>query len=76
MHEILSILLNLVALYLVIGIFFSLIFMFKGLHKIDSSAAGTGLLFKLLIFPGCVLFWAFLLYKWFLNKKNDTNTTK
>lgn len=52
------------AIYLVIGVLFSLFFLTKGLGKIDKNAIGTGIGFKLIILPGVILLWAYLLPKW------------
>lgn len=51
--------------YLSLGIIFAIYFVFYKIRKIDTSADRTTLLFKLLIFGGCVLLWP-----WLINKKN------
>lgn len=51
------------ALYLMVGVLFSVYFYAKGAAKIDEGTAGTPWHFKLIIFPGVVLFWSVLLIK-------------
>lgn len=58
------IMLNIAAIYLLIGLVFALLFLIKGLHRIDAGAEGSGFLFKLLILPGVIAFWPFLANKW------------
>jgi hypothetical protein len=50
--------------YAVIGLLFALAFVFRGVQKIDSQAAGTSFFFRCLIFPGSVAFWPLLLRRW------------
>ena len=54
-------LLLLMGVYLVVGIFFSFYFLFKGMVKLDDGTANTPWHFKLLIWPGTVLMWSVLL---------------
>jgi hypothetical protein len=51
-------------LYGAIGIVFALVFVVKGVQQIDEEAVGAGWGFRLLILPGCVAFWPFLLRRW------------
>lgn len=51
------------AIYLIFGVVFSFYFYLKGASKIDEGTAGTPWHFKLIIFPGVVLFWSVLLTK-------------
>ncbi len=64
MEQIISIILLIVLIYIITGIFFSLIFIWKGLSKVDHGVEGSGKLFKVLIFPGLVTFWPLFLIKW------------
>lgn len=57
-------LLLLLAIYLVLGFFFSLVFIFKGLVKVDPSTEGTSIWFKMLILPGLCAFWPLFFTKW------------
>ena len=48
-------------LYALIGAVFGLAFIAFGVQRIDSGAKGSGIGFRLLIFPGSVAFWPLLL---------------
>ena len=63
MMVVVDIFLGLVAVYLVVGILFSIYFYAGGGEKIDEGMKGTPWHFKLIIFPGIVLFWSVLLKK-------------
>lgn len=52
------------AAYCAAGALFALIFVFAGAARIDRATKGTGVLFRLLILPGAVLLWPFLLLMW------------
>jgi hypothetical protein len=48
-------------LYMTLGVVFAIAFVCVGVKRIDSQAVGTGLGFRILIFPGSVAFWPLLL---------------
>ncbi len=50
--------------YLALGLVFACAFQALGLTRVDASAAGGGIGFRLLITPGLVLLWPLLLMKW------------
>ena len=50
--------------YGAIGMVFALVFVAKGVQRIDEEAIGAGWGFRLLILPGCVAFWPLLLKRW------------
>ncbi|MFN8291045.1 MAG: hypothetical protein U0U70_12380 [Chitinophagaceae bacterium] len=50
--------------YLAIGLLFAIAFVIKGAARIDETAKGSGWGFRLIIIPGSVIFWPFLLRKW------------
>jgi hypothetical protein len=52
------------SLYTAIGILFAVVFVCIGVKRIDSQAAGAGIGFRILIFPGSVAFWPLLLFRW------------
>ena len=56
-----------IGVYLLIGLIFALIFVVFGVSKVDQDAKGSGLGFRLIILPGTILLWPFLLLKW-INK--------
>lgn len=60
MMMIIDLFLGAFALYLVIGLLFSIYFYAKGGVQIDEGVKGTTWHFKLIIFPGVVLFWCVL----------------
>ncbi|MDW3191358.1 MAG: hypothetical protein R8G66_03310 [Cytophagales bacterium] len=49
--------------YVILGLLFSVYFYMKGAAKIDEGTQDTPWHFKLIIFPGVVLFWSVLLAK-------------
>ena len=51
-------------LYALIGALFALAFVTFGAQRIDAGAKGSGLGFRLLIFPGSIVFWPLLLRRW------------
>jgi len=52
------------SLYVVLGVAFAVAFVCVGVKRIDSQAIGTGVGFRILIFPGSVAFWPLLLRRW------------
>lgn len=68
MEEIIQLLVYAVLIYLIIGVLFSFFFYHKGMSKIDEIATGSTIGFKLIAFPGIVVFWPFLLGKWLKQK--------
>lgn len=69
MISFISITLNIAGLYLVAGLLFAVFFYWRAAVKIDPGTSGTPWHFKLIIFPGVVLFWLPLLIKYI--KSND-----
>lgn len=49
--------------YLAIGVLFALWFVAFGITKLDDSAKGTGIGFRLLIFFGAIPFWILLAWR-------------
>lgn len=64
MELIISSILSIVGIYLVIGFIFSIVFIWKGLEKVDDGIHGSPWLVKTLIFPGMVVFWVIFANKW------------
>ena len=50
--------------YLVLGLAFAIAFVIKGARVIDENAQGTGIIFRIMILPGSVLLWPYLLLRW------------
>ncbi len=57
-------LVNLAMVYVAIGLVFALVFVFAGVGRIDESAKGAPLAFRLLIIPGAAALWPVLLLRW------------
>jgi len=57
-------LVNLSMIYVAIGLVFAMIFVFAGVGRIDESAKGAPLAFRLLIIPGVTALWLILLVRW------------
>jgi len=64
METFVSILLLIIGIYLLLGVFFAIIFLWKGLNKVDNGTEGSGLFLKVLLFPGMTVFWITFLRKW------------
>jgi hypothetical protein len=52
------------AVYAIIGLLFALPFSARGAERLDPSAKGAGLGFRLLIVPGAAALWPLLLWRW------------
>jgi hypothetical protein len=52
------------SLYVALGVAFAVVFVSVGVKRLDSQAIGTGVGFRILIFPGSVAFWPLLLRRW------------
>jgi hypothetical protein len=63
-ETVISVLLFIMAAYLIAGIFFTIPFQVMGLKKIDEGVHGSSIGFRIIIVPGCILLWPFLLRKW------------
>ncbi len=71
-----TVILSAIALYLVAGIIFTIIFQLKGLSKIDEGVHGSSWGFRIIIIPGCIVFWTILLRKWIKANKEIINPPK
>jgi regulator of protease activity HflC (stomatin/prohibitin superfamily) len=69
MEMIIDITLITVAAYLLSGLVFAIAFLAKGLTIVDEGAHGSSIGFRIVIIPGVIVFWPFLLYKWRKAKK-------
>jgi hypothetical protein len=59
-----TIILSIFAIYLGMGVLFVIPFQIKGLQKIDENIHGSTIGFRMIIVPGCILFWPLLLARW------------
>ena len=64
MELVISVLLSIVGIYLLIGVIAYFPLMRKGIPTFDDSMGHTPIAFKILIFPGVVVFWLPLFLKW------------
>jgi hypothetical protein len=61
---IIKIILAFAALYLLFGLLFAILFVSKGVKKVDEGANGGSIGFRIIIIPGTMVFWPLLLKKW------------
>ena len=59
-----EILLIVTGIYIVFGLLFAILFVIKGVDKVDEGAHGGSIGFRLIIIPGVMAFWPLLLQKW------------
>lgn len=64
-----TIILLVIAVYLLAGLLFAAGFLIRGLAITDESAKDTGWGFRLIILPGILVWWPLLLKKWVKKKK-------
>jgi hypothetical protein len=62
--EVVTAILQGVALYAAAGAVFAVLFLLFALPRIDSGAKGAGLTFRLLILPGLIALWPLMLIRW------------
>ena len=55
---------NLLIGYLALGILFAMAFATAGIGRVDPVAKDSGVGFRLIIFPGVVAMWPWLLKRW------------
>ncbi len=61
---VIEIILTIVGIYLIFGFVFAFAFVIKGVKKIDESAQGSTVGFRVIIIPGVIVLWVLLLKKW------------
>lgn len=64
-----SVLIFVLAVYAVIGLVFALLFVSRGVQRVDPAAKGSPAGFRILILPGATALWPFLLSKWLRAKR-------
>jgi len=52
-------------IYLLVGFLFGVFFILIGANWLDPAVKGSGWKFRLLILPGSIILWPFLVYKLF-----------
>ena len=60
-------------IYLMIGLVFSIPFAFKWVNKVDKAAVEGTLGFRLLIIPGTIAFWPWMMRKWNKARKRTSS---
>jgi hypothetical protein len=55
---------GLIGLYAAAGTLFAIVFVACGVTRIDPAGRGSPWTFRLMIVPGCVIFWPLLLLRW------------
>ena len=50
--------------YAAAGVVFAIVFVARGVSRVDAHATGAGLGFRLIVFPGVAALWPFLLSRW------------
>lgn len=63
-ETILSTVILVIGVYFASGFLFAIGFVSRGVKQIDPAAKLASLGFKLLIIPGCMVFWPMLLVRW------------
>ena len=58
--------------YLIGGLIFSIPFLFRWIKAIDEGAHESRWTFKLIILPGCIIFWPLLLRKYWIVKQKKS----
>lgn len=71
MAMIIQIILIAIAAYLASGLLFAILFVIKGVDKIDEGAHGSSIGFRIIIIPGTMVFWPLLLKKWVRVKQRN-----
>lgn len=56
-------------IYFAIGAVVSIGFLTFGAARLDASAAGSGLLFRITAFPGCAVLWPYIVLRWLSGRK-------
>ncbi len=51
------------AAYAALGLMFAVVFVWRGVQRLDSEAQGSSAGFRLLILPGIAAFWPMFLYR-------------
>lgn len=70
METIITIFLSGLGIYLVLGVIFSILFLWKGISKVDDGTKESGVFLKVLLFPGMCFFWVLFLSKWLKSNRS------
>ncbi|MGH7243588.1 MAG: hypothetical protein ACREJD_09250 [Phycisphaerales bacterium] len=61
--------LSTVAAYIAVGASFAIVFVFRGIQRIDPAAEHSGLPFRVILIPGATALWPVLLRRWMRAEK-------
>ncbi|MEZ4830217.1 MAG: hypothetical protein R3C61_28620 [Bacteroidia bacterium] len=64
LESVVSAIFAMLGLYLLSGLVFGLLFIFRGIDRVDEGAKGAGWGFRIIVLPGVVALWPVLLAKW------------
>ena len=70
MEAMIGYLLMILLMYLLAGIIFWVMFIWKGMVNIDPNTSGSSLWFKLIILPATAALWPVLLVKWLKSQRS------
>jgi hypothetical protein len=59
--------------YLIVGTLFSAIFVIRLIARIDESVVASPWTFRLIILPGCIIFWPLLLKKYIKARRESSD---
>lgn len=59
-----TLLVHALEIYAAAGLVFAVFFLWRGVARLDSAAAGSPLGFRLIILPGVVALWPLLAWRW------------
>ena len=65
-----TVFLSVLAIYFLIGLVFAIIFLFGGASRVDPLMADSKRIVRLLLFPGCIAVWPFMISKMFKAKRS------
>ena len=68
MEIIINIFLGILGIYFIVGLLFGLYFIFKGAAKVDPIMKDTKKSVRVLLFPGIIATWPFLIQRLFKSK--------
>lgn len=59
-----ALLVTALTVYVGLGLLFAVVFLWRGIDRLDSAVPGSSLGFRLIILPGVAAFWPVLLRRW------------
>lgn len=63
-------LLSVLALYVAIGLVVAVPFVLFGIGRVDRAAKGAPWTFRLLVFPGVIAMWPYMLRRWWGSRRS------